>query len=380
MKETFIKINKKLIIIALGVGLCIGVITLVERGLREYLNVTGYFKALPPNIRIKYDTSEFNVEAQISSQGLRNEKVTVPKPQGVYRILALGDSYTYGWGVAEGNSWPKVLEKLLKQIDPKYEVINAGIPGVGITEERYICQAYNKQFDVDELFLAIYTDDLYQAAAREQNLTVFQKLLTKYWPIFLRINNPIISPEKPPGASVVSSDIWKQDVKKMINSNPTILLGLDPKIRNVFVNGKLNPAIVGRALTDPGFLTFILNDADAEYAYKAFEIRMNYLKDRCLQKNQHLTVVFIPGPSIVNEKFLENKKALGYEVDNRMVTYDIDKHMIKLTEADNISYYSLLPSFRKNGCEECYYPYDGHLTEYGQELVAEYIFNKYEEK
>ncbi|MDP7421651.1 MAG: hypothetical protein QGH40_07215, partial [bacterium] len=38
---------------------------------------------------------------------------------------------TFGWGLPEAESYPRILEKRLKELDPnkRYEIINAGVPG-----------------------------------------------------------------------------------------------------------------------------------------------------------------------------------------------------------------------------------------------------------
>lgn len=51
---------------------------------------------------------------------------------GVFRILAVGDSVTFGWGLAEGESWPRRLEADLLARGHAVEVVNAGVPGQGL--------------------------------------------------------------------------------------------------------------------------------------------------------------------------------------------------------------------------------------------------------
>lgn len=63
-----------------------------------------------------------------NSLGLRGREVD---DDGAVRILALGDSSTWGWQVAEEASYPEQLQRLLDaRYGPgRYRVINAGIPG-----------------------------------------------------------------------------------------------------------------------------------------------------------------------------------------------------------------------------------------------------------
>lgn len=65
-----------------------------------------------------------------NSLGFRSPEVLNPK-KGV-RILCLGDSVTFGWGVSEEESYPALLHKSLG-----VEVINAGVPAM---KPRHIAQ------------------------------------------------------------------------------------------------------------------------------------------------------------------------------------------------------------------------------------------------
>jgi lysophospholipase L1-like esterase len=61
-------------------------------------------------------------------EGLRGPEIPAAK-RGL-RILALGDSTTFGLGVEEDQTWPAVLQRLLQDGLPGgVEVINAGVPG-----------------------------------------------------------------------------------------------------------------------------------------------------------------------------------------------------------------------------------------------------------
>ena len=60
--------------------------------------------------------------------GLRNKAVGPLTTQ--MRILAMGDSRTFGDGVDDEESWPAQLEKALNEYQPgRFEVINAGVSG-----------------------------------------------------------------------------------------------------------------------------------------------------------------------------------------------------------------------------------------------------------
>lgn len=66
----------------------------------------------------------------INAQGFRGADFTDDKPPGVTRILVLGGSTTFGWGVPDGSEYPRQLEIKLNALDPerrRWQVINAGV-------------------------------------------------------------------------------------------------------------------------------------------------------------------------------------------------------------------------------------------------------------
>ena len=341
-----------------------------------YLGKIHYFKAMPPHFVKVYDTSEFTVEARISSQGLRNEEVAVPKPDDTFRILAVGDSFTFGWGVDGASSWPKLLETSLKVPGKNVEVINAGLPGAGPTDERRICRAYRDWFDVDAVVLAVYRDDFYQGAARQEKLPGVVQWLEITWPTVLQVKTPIISTSKVwerleyGQGEIRSSEVWKDQVALGLKRNPTILLKFDPKLRQDFLAGKINPALVARAASDPNFLIYILDDDLAKVAFSVMDLRLQRFAKRC-GGTLPVAVVFLPGPTLVSEYYLPFREELGYITDKRLTTFDIETPLQAIVEKYNFTYFSILPDFRQDGCLDCFYPYDGHMTVQGHQRTLQ---------
>jgi lysophospholipase L1-like esterase len=73
-----------------------------------------------------------------NSMGFRDRDIAVKKPDGVVRVVCLGDSMTFGLGlIREEVPYPRQLERFLNegQSSPRYEVLNAGISGYGTDQE-----------------------------------------------------------------------------------------------------------------------------------------------------------------------------------------------------------------------------------------------------
>ena len=69
------------------------------------------------------------VDVVINSHGHRNKEISINKSPGITRVVMLGDSLTFGWGVSSENTVSARLEVLLNATgsENRFEVINAGI-------------------------------------------------------------------------------------------------------------------------------------------------------------------------------------------------------------------------------------------------------------
>ncbi len=81
---------------------------------------------------------EYEIDLAINSKGLRDREFPYEKPEGITRILCLGDSYTCGYGVQAEKTFPKVLETTLNGESGKtgpWEVLNAGVGSTGTAHQ-----------------------------------------------------------------------------------------------------------------------------------------------------------------------------------------------------------------------------------------------------
>lgn len=75
-------------------------------------------------------------DMRTNSHSLREDHdMAVPRPPEEIRILALGDSWTFGYLVPDGQTWPDQLEaRLERDTGRPVEVINAGVPGYSVRQ------------------------------------------------------------------------------------------------------------------------------------------------------------------------------------------------------------------------------------------------------
>lgn len=119
----------------------------LEVGLRFYLSSYGsqeqkilylYSREEINNIQSRYRGMSYMnyglspTRAGINSLGYRGDEIVQPKPDGVYRIVALGGSTTFGeYLQSHEEAYPHQLQTILRDTYgyDNVEVINAGVPG-----------------------------------------------------------------------------------------------------------------------------------------------------------------------------------------------------------------------------------------------------------
>ena len=72
-----------------------------------------------------------------NSLGMRAPERPFEKPAGVFRIVGIGDSLMFGWGVAQDEAYPSQLERTLEERFPdrRFEVWNLAVPGYNAVQE-----------------------------------------------------------------------------------------------------------------------------------------------------------------------------------------------------------------------------------------------------
>ncbi|MFH1245218.1 MAG: SGNH/GDSL hydrolase family protein [Candidatus Omnitrophota bacterium] len=101
-----------------------------------------------------------NTEISINSAGFRDKEYLIPKPKDVYRIIVLGSSITFGWGVSEDKTYVSLVEKYLEERTGKrVELINAAVPNYNTVRE--IESFFEKclPFDPDMVILSYFLND-----------------------------------------------------------------------------------------------------------------------------------------------------------------------------------------------------------------------------
>jgi len=97
---------------------------------------------------------------EVNSQGLRDDEVSVPKSEGTFRVLILGDSIAYGTSVSRDKTFSSQLEHLLQEDLEGAEVVNAAVTGYTPYNELQYYLTRGRTFEPDVVVVAFCMNDV----------------------------------------------------------------------------------------------------------------------------------------------------------------------------------------------------------------------------
>ena len=112
---------------------------------------------------------------RVNSHGTRGREFSVTKPANTLRIVSLGDSRTFGWGLSEAETYSGLLEKHLQTLfgpGKQIEVINCGVNAWSYPQMNIFFREFALKWQPD---LLVVGDANLWTQFSEQNDPVFVK-------------------------------------------------------------------------------------------------------------------------------------------------------------------------------------------------------------
>ena len=102
-----------------------------------------------------FETPEFRTVVHINEKGLRDLPHSYKRQNNIERILVLGDSFAWGYGVEESERFSQLLEQSLN-----VEVINAGVSGYSTDQELLWYRNEGIKYETDLVILVLAGNDV----------------------------------------------------------------------------------------------------------------------------------------------------------------------------------------------------------------------------
>lgn len=162
-------------VVSLSIGLAIGLI-MVELALRSFGigqapgDLRGLHQARPdrpwiyglrPNASLRM-RGEGAVTYQVNADGFRDRIHVRPKPENRFRIIILGDSVTFGYGVEQEQTFAQELEAYLSSCDAEQtiDVLNLGVGGYNAYNESALLADIGGDYGPDLVLVQFCINDL----------------------------------------------------------------------------------------------------------------------------------------------------------------------------------------------------------------------------
>lgn len=337
-----------------------------------------------------YHTNEFNFDASINSLGLRDREFQQEK-QNKFRILCIGDSWTFGWGVNIEDSWPRRLEDYLHTAGyTNTEVINCGQSGQYTGTYKTTAARLLPVLKPDLVLIGVLqADDLsqsYEAAnpiqdnTRKSGIHLADGSL-KAVTLFFRASfqHTIHALRKDHTNEVIDiTTEWKRSASSMM-SNLNHLQQLrfntfDDSLKQMFISGNLNPGLLQYYLDFPDrFYTFNdpRNSATKEAA-KLMEKDIEALKNVCRSNNAKLVFLNLPEPTLTGHHVTG---IFGNILNDYLYSNNhVDSIYASIARQARVPYFEMTDRFKLlTDKHACFYTYDGHPKARGYDEMARAI-------
>jgi lysophospholipase L1-like esterase len=100
-------------------------------------------------------------DVELDRRGFREAEFAERKAPGTFRILCLGDSWTFGANVAQRDTYPRQLERLLAERHPgaRFEVLNLGVLGYSSFQGKELLRLRAIDWEPDAVVLGFGMND-----------------------------------------------------------------------------------------------------------------------------------------------------------------------------------------------------------------------------
>lgn len=332
-----------------------------------------------PGVRgVHNRNGSFESSFSTNSLGYRDEERAASSRGDSRRIVVLGDSFAWGYGVNDGDIFARVMEEL----DPRIDAVNLGVTAYSLWQEIAYFERHRESINPDIVILALVMNDITDPNRKLPGET------TEDWKTRIggqthdRDANKPVAPSANGARNRGALKAWLADRSVLYQVARDVVNASKPLVDFlVYVGIKKSP--VGLEGLDPALRPFLEVYPEAvRDSIERSKLELLKLRDRVLASGSEFLVVVVPPLQSVVDRARRNSIAHTryYEDD-----FDLNKpfHWLQeFGESSNIEILNVVDAFRRahdNGVV-LYLPNDMHFSAAGHRLFAEEIVNYLSER
>ena len=313
-----------------------------------------------------YEDESAEIPVSISMQGLR-DRACGPRKDNEFRILLLGDSYTFGWALAREHTLSYLLEERLKShgLPEDISVINAGVSGYGPWQEHGLLIERGYALEPNLIILQTFmANDIADTLRQEgKRLDAFFVDAERFYDWWLCFNHWIIQMDDRLSAHsracALASRFLGPGGLPLLCAEQCRLLAPPPEVH------VSQPKSHRHAMYEP--------DLDEWYpmlqhGWQLLKTDIQAIRDDCQERGIAFAAYNVPFP-------VDEAEAFEYFAKKPETCYELDKGtrmMEAFFEEAEIPSFSVLDTFRShNDPGSLGFSKAGHTNENGNELIAD---------
>ena len=342
----------------------------------------------PANSVAAYHTTEFDYTASVNSLGFRDREFSTSKSTKC-RVLAIGNSFTFGWGVSLEESWPKVLEARLGSAGLTVEVANLGRPGGTLADYVNIAARAIPTLKPDLVIVGVLQGHDLGSARSEPSVgarptgkfrAAVEPIARALYPHLMAVFDQRRYQVRGLKSASINS-VWAEQVRDILTrldaSERAKYARIDSTIRQAFESGNLNPSIIWRAVREPEYFiqTFELQRPHTQELIRQMSAHLSHIRADAASLKAAVIVVSIPfGIYVSSQQFDVWQSGLGFELDRGMLSSSSPDDAIRMAAADaGVPFFSFTQAFRASDGVPFFFKFDGHFNSSGHRLLAEQL-------
>lgn len=411
-----IPLHRRVLYAGLAIGLvftCIAV--LVEVGLRLALPLhfdDRWHHPMRPG-SYTFTMAFADVPVEINARGLRGPLLPLDRRPDVPRVLAIGDSTTWGEGVRLEETWPEVAARLTAQqmaID-EIEVVNVSKPGAGVLDYAIYWDRIGRAYSPDvvligffmgnDMFSAVdpYRVEVAEPGARAPSFfdrvqgsvlgraRLIRQLTDRLRPpitiIDLLMGEGIHRSPSPVSTEWLSRRARERGVELAVVEGR--LASVEPELRQMFEAYELDAWLLAAAVLNPDSMreSQELTRPEILEAWRVALERLIGVTDDIRASGAEPIVVAIPRAVQVSERYHDEYRALGWNVPSSIAHSTAPQELLTSElRARGVRVLDPLPALRARDAESNqrqFFEYDVHMNAVGNRNLGELIAPAIEE-
>lgn len=344
----------------------------------------------PPFSEQSFATGEFRYAVRTNAFGLREREL--PEDPALTRILAIGDSFTYGWGVEAEATWLRVAERYLNEGDAHVFTINAGRPGAGPESYADLAARAIPALRPSLVLVCITVGNDIAGAGPPVRRAWREILLEGVWHFFPNITRALFSrsvrlPTKDELAPIAAASaeanrrMWAGAAQAAMQSWSAAqrqrYAQLDEEVRRAFEEGDLNPYLIDLAMKFPDSYNGA-REPESEYMREniaALAARLGSIRRTARHYGADCAVVAVPDGPLTNDVALRNIARVGYTPSPDLVdARGPMQALARACERAGVPLLDVLAGFREHRADpDLFFRLDGHLASKGHALFGRLI-------